>query len=239
MAECDADSNVGLAGLRQWFSPLPKLDLVLVGDTVRNDVEAYIQAKFNQTYRAKLTSFLPTLLTLRCAENLSGVAGIGLGAESAHLFLEHYLDAPIEQELARLSSKSVARSKIAEVGNLVATSRGASRLVFVVLASALHKAGLEWMVFTGTSPLIESLRRLGFGIEPIQAARAERLPESNDTDWGTYYQNSPQVVAGRLDNAMQLIADKTVYSALQTLFAEQIDALAISLSGVQNSDASR
>lgn len=237
MMDTDMEGGTGLAGIRQWFSPLPKFDLMDGQATLRGEVQDYICAKFNKTYGANLTSFLPILLSLRCADNLSGVAGIGLARDYQPLFLEHYLDVPVEQEIMRLTSSSIERQTIAEVGNLVATTRGASRLVFIVLATALHRAGMEWMVFTATAPLITSLRRLGFAIEPIQPADPQRLPRSNDTDWGAYYEHAPVVVAGRLDSAMDLIASRTVYSTIQTLFQDQIDEVAALLSGTENRDS--
>jgi len=237
MIDTDMEGGAGLAGIRQWFSPLPKFELIDGQATLRGDVQNYICAKFNKTYGANLSSFLPILLSLRCADNLSGVAGIGLARDYQPLFLEHYLDMPVERELMRLTSKPVERHTIAEVGNLVATTRGASRLVFIVLATALHRAGMEWMVFTATAPLITSLRRLGFAIEPIRPADPQRLPESNDTDWGSYYEHSPVVVAGRLDSAMDLIASRTVYGTIQTLLEEQIDEVAEQLAGIENRDS--
>ena len=37
-----------------------------------------------------------------CTDHLSASAGISLGAASEKFFLEQYLDAPVEQELAQL-----------------------------------------------------------------------------------------------------------------------------------------
>lgn len=227
--EYSEDSNTGLAGIRQWFSPLPRFALVDQVSAERAAVESYISAKFNQAYGASLRHYLPQLVTLRCAENLSGVAGIGLAGRLPALFLEQYLDAPVELELERVTGNRVARNSIAEVGNLVATTRGASRLVFIVLASLLARAGLDWMVFTATAPLQVSLRKLGFTLLPIQAANPERLPEASGREWGTYYQYAPQVVAGKLDGAMNLIAERHLYSAMQNLFQAQIAELAAQL----------
>lgn len=231
--EYSEDSSIGLAGFKQWFSPLPRFALVDQVSAERGAVEAYISAKFNQAYGASLSHYLPLLVTLRCAENLSGVAGVGLAGQQPALFLEQYLDVPVELELERVTGTRVARNSIAEVGNLVATTRGASRIVFIVLASLLARAGLDWMVFTATAPLQASLRKLGFTLLPIQAANPDRLPLAGGREWGTYYQYGPQVVAGKLDGAMALIAERHLYGAMQNLFQAQIDELAVLLRGAK------
>jgi len=229
--EYNDDNSSGLAGIRQRFSPLPRFALSLPLSAERCEVEAYIQAKFRQSYGASINHFLHLLVALRCVETLSGVAGVSLAGQRQPLFLEQYLDKPIEQELAHVISNPVARRGIAEVGNLVATTRGASRLVFIVLASVLSRAGLDWMVFTATAPLQASLRKLGFNLLSIRTANPDRLSGAGASGWGTYYQYAPQVVAGKLEDAMSLIAGRPLYSAMQNLFQVQIDELAAQLQG--------
>lgn len=209
-----------------WFSPLPVADLVDASDSRRAEVQAYVQRKFLASYGAEIAHFLPTLLTLRCAGSLSGVAGIAAAGTHAPLFLEHYLDAPIEIELARLGLGDTGRAGIAEIGNLVATTGGASRVVFILLASMLHRVGLQWMVFTATGSLLANLQKLGFRLHTLRAADISRLPGSDNSQWGSYYEHAPMVVAGRLDCAVEIIANRKLFAGIQHLFDGQIDALA-------------
>jgi len=226
-----SENRFGVAGFGQSLVSLPQFAQVYANAPERREVESYIQAQFHRTYGARVANFLPLLLTLRCGASLSGVAGVALAKQHSHLFLEHYLDAPVECVLQQYLQVPVARGSIAEIGNLVATTRGASRLIFIVLASVLYRAGLEWMVFTATAPLQASLRRLGFTIIPVQSAVLDRLPDSGTNTWGSYYANAPSVVAGRLDSAMQLIDKRALFSTLQSLYHAQIVEFAAALAG--------
>ena len=180
------------SGIKQWARPVPVFDLVGGQSTARHQVETYINNKFEASYGATLTEYLPLLLTMRCADQLSGAAGISVASVEHSLFLEQYLDLPIEQELTRSLGSEIERQSIVEIGNLVATTSGASRIVFIVLASLLYEAGFEWMAFTATRPLLASLRKLDFDYHSLGRAQSSRLATNSAANWGSYYQNEPE-----------------------------------------------
>lgn len=219
------DEPASTAALTRRFVPMPRFDVVTAGNSERPGVEQYIQDTFRAAYGAAVQTFMPAILSVRCNGQLSGVAGVTLARYHQDLFLENYLDTPIEQALSQLAGNTVARNTIAEVGNLAATAPGVSRLVFVFLATALHRLGLQWMVFTATAPLLASLQKLGFQFAKLAPAELSRLPESSAAEWGSYYAHKPWVVAGRLDHAMELIGTRTLDCALQFVLADQIDAI--------------
>lgn len=213
--------------LKQWLTPSPKFNLITETSTPRAEVEQYIGRKFESSYGASLAQFLPLFLTLRCSEKLSASAGVSLGATSEEFFLEQYLDTPVEKELEQLCGETVRREQLAEVGNLVATTLGASRLMFIILASILNQAGYEWMVFTATKPLLRSLQKMGFETQVIAEAKPARLDTNSNADWGSYYDNKPQVVAGRLSNAQQAVEARNLFNLVQNFYQSEIDSLAI------------
>lgn len=213
--------------LRQWLTPIPKFDLIHEKSPLRMDVEQYIGQKFESSYGASLAQFLPLFLTLRCSGNLSASAGITLGYATEKFFLEQYLDAPIEKELEQLCGEAVRREKLAEIGNLVATTLGASRLMFIILASILNQAGYEWMVFTATKPLLRSLQKMGFETQVIARAKPARLDTNSNADWGSYYDNQPQVVAGRLSNAQEAVEARNLFNLVQNFYKSEIEAKAL------------
>jgi hypothetical protein len=213
------------AEVGNWISPLPTLELHDSSSCARAEVEAYIRDRFQHKYGAQIEHFLPQLFSLRCAGLLTGCAGVSSALQHAPLFLEHYLDAPIEVELQARGLADWEREGIVEIGNLVATSRGASRIVFIVLASVLHRAGMKWMVFTATSPLYASLQKLGMPLLRIREADISRLPAVSNGNWGTYYEHRPEVVAANLDQAIQLIDHRKLFHTVQQLFGKQIDVL--------------
>lgn len=213
--------------LKQWLTPSPKFDLITEKSTLRSEVEQYIGDKFESSYGASLAHFLPLFLTLRCSDSLSASAGVSLGSASEKFFLEQYLDAPVEAELEQLCGEAVRREQLAEIGNLVATTLGASRLMFIILASILNQAGYEWMVFTATKPLLRSLQKMGFETQVIAQAKPNRLDANPSADWGSYYDNQPQVVAGRLSNAQEAVEARNLFNLVQNFYKSEIEALAI------------
>jgi hypothetical protein len=106
-------------GVIQGQPPLAvhRFALTAAGESGRAAVEAYIAQKFAETYGARIQSFLPQLLSL----HNNGALGAALGlrrAGSGALFLEQYLDRPVQQLLAEAAGQPVARADIVEIGNL-------------------------------------------------------------------------------------------------------------------------
>ena len=103
------------------------LQPVRAGDVGRADLEAYVRTRFAAKHGAAVRTFMPTLIAFRDRQGeLRGVAGIR-GADESPLYLEQYLDRPIEERLtASLRSspvdrggvRAVRRDEIVEVGNL-------------------------------------------------------------------------------------------------------------------------
>jgi hypothetical protein len=173
----------------------------VVGSPHRARAEAFISDIFQRHYDAELSSFAPNLMLLEKNGRIAAVAGWRC-AGTERLFLENYLDAPIETAVSRLAGRPVDRQRIVEVGNLAAEVRGGSVEVMVTLAAHLDRLGFEWVVFTATSELIGMLRRLG--LPPLALASAD--PERLGTDarlWGSYYAAHPVVVAGRIRLALE------------------------------------
>ncbi|PCJ23947.1 MAG: hypothetical protein COA96_10695 [SAR86 cluster bacterium] len=214
------------SGIKQWARPVPTFDLVNRNTESRRGVETYIGNKFKASYGATLSEYLPLFLTMRCAGQLSGVAGISPASENQPLFLEQYLELPIEQLMQQIFDEEINRGKIVEVGNLVATENGASRVIFIVLASALYRAGFEWMAFTATRPLRASLQKLGFENASLAKAELSSLTMGTVKNWGSYYQQEPEVVVGRLSCAMEIIEKRKLFRCIQGLYKNRIALLA-------------
>ena len=223
--------------LKQWLTPSPQFDLVTEKSSVRAEVEQYVSEKFESSYGASLAEFLSLFLTLRCSDNLSASAGISLGSASKKFFLEQYLDMPVEKELEQFCGEQVRRGQLAEIGNLVATTLGASRLMFIVLASILDQAGYEWMVFTATKPLLRSLQKMGFETQVIAEAKPGRLDANSNADWGSYYDNKPLVVAGRLSSAQEAVEARNLFNLVQNFYKSEIESKALELLQLGRSNA--
>lgn len=163
----------------------------------RPSFEAFIAARFGRAYGARLTHFLPHLLGVRDGlERWQAAAGYA-AAGVQELFLEQYLDAPIEEVLGHAVRRPIARNDVVEVGNLAAASAGMARALIPLLARHLHRMGYRWVAFTATRALRNSFHRLG--LQPLALAPADpaRLPDRG-VSWGSYYAQDPVVMGGRI-----------------------------------------
>lgn len=185
----------------------------------REALETFIRERFALHYQARIRHFMPCLLGLHA--NNGGVQGaIGLrSAQRRQLFLERYLDEPIEQAVSRRCGREVPREEIVEVGNLAAFGNGSARLLIVALTDLLVAQGFRWVVFTGTPALLNSFQRLA--LTPIALGLADPARMGDElADWGSYYASRPQVMAGEILPGHQRLLQLGAYPRLgyQPLF---------------------
>lgn len=168
--------------------------------SMRSGIEAFIHERFQVVHGADIHDFLPTLVSYRNPRGeLMAAAGFQLASE-ASLFLETYLDQPVEHYLPAPFTVIPARDRIVEVGNLATLRPGHARQLIVALASWFDRRQLQWAVLTLTPTLINSFRRLGLEVHVLAPARHERLSHHR-SNWGRYYDQRPQVVAVSISNS--------------------------------------
>lgn len=181
--------------------PLPSVPTLLHAlhpSPDRPRLEEGVRSIYAAVYGAIIRHFLPILLGL-CDEQgaLLGVIGAQLGADSRRMFLEEYLDEPVEQALACVAGAPVARESLAEVGNLAALEPGTGLLLVSTLAAYFEGAGVAWAVFTATRSLRAGFRRRGLELLDLGAADGSRLG-ARLAEWGSYYATEPRVTAVRV-----------------------------------------
>ena len=162
--------------------------------------EEFVRATFARSYGARLSSFYPLLLGIRRRPGVyEAVAGIRPAGGEA-LFLEHYLDSPVERLLG------VDRSRIVEIGNLSPAGAGQARWLICMISAFLTGAGFFSVVFTAVPKLSNAFRRMGLPLRRLGDARPDRLPVGVAEDWGTYYESRPAVFSGDLDLGFRAFA---------------------------------
>lgn len=163
----------------------------------RTEIEQFIHNVFAIKYGANVQHFMPQLVSLRNA-NGELVAAFGLRkAESEPLFLEQYLDTPIEAVLSNHFNKPISRNQITEIGNLaVANPKNAGVLIAHVIQHSLD-IGVEWCVATAHHRLQNGLIKGGRDVYALATVDKNRLSPTELVNWGSYYENQPQVVAIR------------------------------------------
>lgn len=122
-----------------------------------------------------------------------GALGFRNAAEGP-LFLEHYLDAPVEQVVSRQLCRELPRSAIVEIGNFAAANAVAMMNLWGEAANDLADES-EVAVATLTAPLRTMLRRIGVPVVELAPASSSRLGR-RAARWGTYYEQDPIVCAG-------------------------------------------
>lgn len=223
-----ARSARALRRLTALLSPEPEFSLHNETAPGRHQVERYITEHFQQVHSARIRDFMPSLLTMKCHGCTS--AALGLRPATGHpLFLERYLAQPVEQAIESVTSQYTPRGLITEIGNLVATRRGSSQLLFLMTTAILHQTHFDWVVFTATPVVRKSLEALGIELHVLGQANTSSLSESEKADWGSYYDQSPVVVAGHVGSAMARLNNVKLFSGMHSLYRETITALSCAI----------
>jgi hypothetical protein len=168
----------------------------------RERVERYIEATYAEAFNSRLRAHYPTLMSVQDAQGeIHAAVGFRLAA-GASLFLERYLDDPIEAALSRAVGAAIPRGGVAEIGGLASQSAGASLFLFMALARYLDQQGCDYAVATATRQLRRTFARVGFSTHRLTAADPARLgPDAKD--WGGYYERDPEVLAGAIAPALE------------------------------------
>jgi len=183
------------------LAPLPgrfaEATLVGPGHPARREVETFIAAIYRERFGADVRTFMPDLLAYRDAHGTL-VAAVGVRhAAHSRLFVEHYLDAPVDAVLNERLGLACARAQIAEVGHFAATTAGVARELIVQLAWVLSAAQVDWVLFVATQQLRNAFVRLHLAPTELAVARAERMGEQA-ADWGRYYDTQPRLMCGNI-----------------------------------------
>lgn len=198
-------------------------------DSERLALECYIGHCFAKAYGANLTHFLPLLLAY--GEGCDFHSALGMRrADSGALFLEQYLDAPVEACLSTAAGVPVARSQIVEIGNLVSSARGSSRMLFLILAELMAAADLTWAIFTATPEVHRLLQKLTDNQLSLCRADGTRLGAAL-ADWGTYYDTRPVVTAINVAAEREKLLQRPLVGELLEACRPQAEAFAPVLRG--------
>jgi len=181
-----------------------------VQDRNRSEIEEYIHGCFLQAYGADVHQFMPTLMSLRSDEGeLLGALGLRLASDD-RLFLEQYLDRPVEQLLAANINSPVDRDGIVEVGNLAVSGSGSGggRWLITALTAYLQASHGKWVVFTAGPMLCNAFSRMGMDLIELGDADPAQLQTDDLSSWGSYYDQKPKVMAGRVEYGYQILQQR-------------------------------
>lgn len=165
------------------------------GHALRGEAEALIERVYVDTFGVEIRSHFPVLIGVVEGGAIIAAAGCRCAADE-QLFLEHYLDEPIEGRLARAAGAEVTRARIGEIGSL-ATAGGGAPLLFAALACYMSEQGMTYAVATATRRLRRAFNAFGFSAGEIAVAHRAKLPNAG-RDWARYFEHDPRIVWGRV-----------------------------------------
>lgn len=161
-----------------------------------------ISNRYQEVFGANLSPSFAAYLSYKRGAMPTAALGFGRAGDQP-LFLERYLDAPIEILVRRAFGQAIERSQIIEIGNFAATSPYAMIALWGTAANNLASTS-EIAVATLTQPLRKIFRRIGVPIIELAPARPHRLGEQAG-DWGTYFATDPRVCAGMISEGQAAI----------------------------------
>ncbi|CAN5421531.1 hypothetical protein BH09PSE4_BH09PSE4_11430 [soil metagenome] len=156
-------------------------------------VRELITDRYAAMHGAQIKTDFPNYCTVN---DLTGPCAV-LGFRSAgggNLFLEHYLDEPVEGAVHAALGVAVSRERIVEIG-AHASSRPRATITLWAQAAATLDGQSDVAVAVLTAPLRAMFARVGLPIVEIAPARPDRLGEQS-AEWGRYYEADPVVCAG-------------------------------------------
>lgn len=163
----------------------------------RAEIEQFIGNIFLQAHDANIKRFMPYLMSLRDKDDKL-IAACGMRSAATETpFLEIYLDSPIETILSEHAGYPVERSEIVEVGNFSVAELGMARYLITAINDQLYETSKRWAVFTAVPVLRNAFIKLGMQPEILGDADINRLPVEQRQEWGSYYDQKPQVMAIR------------------------------------------
>ena len=167
------------------------------GAADRTEIERFIGDVFRKAYGAEIKRFKPCLMSLRDHDNKL-VAACGFRSATLEpLFLETYLDQPIEAVLTERVGFPVRRDNIVGVGNFSVVEPGMARYLITAINDHLHDTSNQWAVFTAVPVLRNAFIKMGMNPVILGDANKSRLPPEEQEEWGSYYAQKPQVMAIR------------------------------------------
>ena len=174
----------------------PRFAVHAAAQPARARVEAFVREVYAAHYGAQVRQFMPVLVSLEDDAGLV-VAAAGYRSAVQPLFLERYLDRPVEQVLADAAGATVPRAAIAEVGHFASVQPGQGRRLMAYVGQHLAAAGFQWVVSTATRELRVIFERVRIRPVTLGAADPAVLGAAAD-DWGSYYAHAPLVLAGEV-----------------------------------------
>jgi hypothetical protein len=116
--------------------------------------------------------------------------------DEGRLFVETYLDAPVEVVLSERLGRPIDRAAIVEIGAHASRRPAATMALWLRAANELQdQAEIAVAVLTG--PIRDMFGRIGLPIQIVEKSDPGRVAAGSG-QWGRYYESDPLVCAGEI-----------------------------------------
>ncbi|MBL4681474.1 MAG: thermostable hemolysin [Pseudomonadales bacterium] len=173
------------------------------GEVTHGNVNKLISKAYAKHFQCDLRHFLPSSFSLVSSNEVVACTGFQ-SADHSELFLEQYLDKPIEQALSIAMDSSIERKDIVEIGGFAVTSSNHALSFMLQLAPAFQNLGFRYAVCTVTYPVRKYLKNLGLDTVFLGDATPDMV-DTSDNAWGSYYRLKPVILGGNINAAVQKI----------------------------------
>lgn len=187
----------------QYAHDVTELKMGVLGDSMHADAQVLIAAQYKKHFDCDLRHFMPNTFSLYRGDILKACAGFS-SADQNPLFLEQYLDQPIEAMLSEQFDCPVSRRDIVEIGGFAVDDKQFALPMMIQLAPAFRAAGFQYAVCTVTSVVQRCLDKIGIQSVSLGAADANRVDTTGNA-WGKYYALTPVILAGNIQTNLEKI----------------------------------
>ncbi|MCL6684489.1 thermostable hemolysin [Sphingomonas alba] len=165
------------------------------------NIQRLIEQRYGEVHGAIPSISYPHFCAVSSDGDIAPSAALGFRIAAAErLFLEDYLDAPIEIVVEKALGTRFARDRIVEIGAHASNRSRATLALWARTARELDGIA-DVAVAVLTAPLRAMFERLGVRIVDLGDADPARLPDGGK-DWGRYYELRPRVCAGMIAPAL-------------------------------------
>ncbi len=186
-------------------------------NTPYDTVAAMIESRFREVHAADIQCQYKELIVCTDGEGREVLAAAGIRRPEQRFYLEHYLPTSAQACVSTLRQRAIPREHLVEVGNFVAFQGRAAFVLMHSLFRFLQRANFRHIVMTCTGQLRRSFK--GMPMHRLAAAHQHRV--DTPQQWGSYYQQGPEVITGQLSHYDQRFARFNRQNALRCYYVNQ------------------
>jgi hypothetical protein len=176
-----------------------------------------VKEKFRRSYSASVEPNPQYFaVTQDPSDRILACAGITF-ADHRTLFSEQYLAQPIEVILSQRLEKTIDRSNIVEIGNLISHHLTAGMILVNMIPLLSWCMGGYYLLCTVTPRVRQMMESCQIDFEPLLTADPARLGEEGGKNWGTYYSKLPVTGFIRVDPQRSRFAAMTLNTSFTQL----------------------